>query len=167
MVHARRVRSPRSEGFAMNAAVNLSGTMPDRAGRMPALPEFTQRSFLRQQHGMHGHPERSEGSLATEWSHLFSLVLYRFDRELPHFVRDDSALGVERWTLSVESWTLASRSGGFLRQLHGPLEFRRVFFDAEISGIEFLNLRHVVRRQRRGVGSFCKFDELFFVINVR
>ena len=55
----------------------------------------------------------------------------------------------------------------FLRQLHGPLELRRFFFDAEIVGIEFLDFRHVVRRQRRGVGRFCKFDELFFVVNVR
>jgi hypothetical protein len=51
--------------------------------------------------------------------------------------------------------------------LHGPLELRRFFFDAEVVGIELLDFRHVIRRQRRGVGRFCKFDELFFVVNVR
>jgi hypothetical protein len=39
--------------------------------------------------------------------------------------------------------------------------------DAEVVGIELLDVRHVIRRQRRGVGRFCKFDELFLVVNVR
>ena len=60
---------------------------------------------------MLGHPDPAvagEGSLATEWSHLFSLVLYRFDREVHHSVRDDSAIG--RWALSVERWALGVES---------------------------------------------------------
>src|SRR5438093_6244597 len=71
------------------------------------------------------------------------------------------------------SWRFAQRSGyrlcrrRFLRQLHRPLELRRFFFNAEILGVELVDLRHVVRGERRTLWSLGEFDELFFVVNVR
>src|SRR6266478_37439 len=62
---------------------------------------------------------------------------------------------------------IALRSRSFFRQLHCSLELWRFLFDAEVVGIEILDLCHVVRGEWRTFGRLGEFNELFFVINVR
>ncbi len=60
-----------------------------------------------------------------------------------------------------------SRDRRFFRKLHRAFEFRRLFFNVEIFGMEIVDLAKLVRSQRRTSWRFRELNELFLIVNIR